>query len=198
MGKYNSPPSARSTPADSHGQAAAIDVGYRVSLSDFRKAMYYGLFLRYRRPFLIMAVALFITLLYGMMHLSGFGEANYLVYFIGAAHLVWGLVLFAGTEKNIKKYLRSPDHLLGVDFFVKIDERAISVKVPDRRVSVQHRIDLLYCVFELSALFLIYTSAAEVYLLPTSALSDEEKIALRNILRARLGDKFRTRFFKEK
>lgn len=171
-----------------------IDVQYRVGLSDFRKATYYGLFLRYRRPFLIMSIALVITLGYGMLHLLGFGEANYIVYFIGAAHLIWGLILFAGTEKNIKRYLNSPRHFLNVDFGMTINEKQVCVRVPARKVDVRYRIDQLYLVFELSALFLIYTSPAEVYILPTSALEPEKRIALRQFLRARLKDKFRTRF----
>lgn len=171
-----------------------IDVQYRVGLSEFRKATYYGLFLRYRRPFLIMSIALAITLGYGMLHLLGLGEANYIVYFIGAAHLIWGLILFAGTEKNIRQYLKSPDHFLNVDFGMTIDDKQVCVRVPSRKVDVRYRMDQLYLVFELSALFLIYTSPAEVYILPVSALDQEKRNALRQHLRAKLKDKFRTRF----
>ncbi|MDO4753655.1 MAG: YcxB family protein [Bacillota bacterium] len=171
-----------------------IDVRYKVAVSDFRKAAYYGLFLRYRRPFLIMFVAIAITLGYALLDFAGFGQPNYLVYFIGAAHLIWGLILFAGTEKNIKKYIKSPAHFLNVDFYVTVDENHLAVRVPARKVDVRFRTDRLYYVFELSSMFLIYTSPAEVYILPGSALTKEEKIALRQYLRARLNDKFRTRF----
>ena len=42
-----------------------IQVEYKVTVSDFRKASYYGLFLRHRRPLQIMFAVLIGAVLYG-------------------------------------------------------------------------------------------------------------------------------------
>lgn len=170
-----------------------IDVTYQVSLSDFRKAMYYGLFLRNRRPFIIILIAVAITLLYLIAHMMHIAQMNYIVYFIGAIHMIWGISLLVGAEKSIRRYLKSPDHFLGALFHVQMDEQNILIRVPERNVNVKYRINELYCVFELSALFMIYISPAEVYLLPKKALNEELRVRLRANFKERLGNQFQSR-----
>ena len=50
------------------------------------------------------------------------------------------------------------------------------------------------CVFELSSLFMIYTSMQDVYLLPHRCLTVEQRIAMRKNFRERLGNNFGSRF----
>ena len=89
-----------------------IQVDYTVTVSDFRKASYYGLFLRHRRPLQIMFAVLIGAVLYGAGSYLGLGTANPLVFFLAAAYLCWGLLLFAGTERSIRQDMRTPGHFL--------------------------------------------------------------------------------------
>ena len=68
-----------------------IQTEYTVTVSDFRQASYYGLFLRHRRPLQIMFAVLLAAALYGIGSSLGLGTPNPLVFLIAAAYLVPGL-----------------------------------------------------------------------------------------------------------
>lgn len=171
-----------------------VDITYQVSLSDFRKATYYCLFLRHRRSFIIILIAVAITLMYLIANMMRIAQINYVVYFIGAIHMMWGASLLIGAEKSIRRYGKSSGHFLGTSFHVQMDEKNILIRVPERGVNVKYRIHQLYCVFELSALFMIYVSPAEVYLIPKKELSNEVRMRLRTSFREIPGNRFRSRF----
>lgn len=174
-----------------------LQTGYQITVSDYRKAAYYGLFLRCRTPFRILFLVLIFALIYAIAAAYGLGTANPLVFFLAAAYLVWGLVMFAGTESSIRAYLKSPNCLLGCDLRVTLDDTRARVDVPPRGVNESYALGRLSCAFELHALFLLYATPRQAYLLPKRALSEEEQIALRATLRRRLGDRFGTRFEKK-
>lgn len=89
-----------------------IQIDYRITLSDFRKATYYGLVVRYRRALLIMLI-------------------------------------------------------------------------------------VLACVFELNSMFLVYVSSQDVFIVPKRALAEDQVAAVRKNFRARLKDRFSSRFEKK-
>ena len=173
-----------------------IDVSYAVTVSDFRKATYYGLFLRHRRPLQIMFLVLGVSVIYGIGGALGFGTVNYLVFFLALAYLIWGLLLFSGAEKSIRQYLASPGATLGCEYFVLIDAHHIRIRVPSHKGDVSFLLKKLACAYEISSLYLFYVNAQEVYLLPKRALTGEQAAALRAHLRATLGDRFASRFEK--
>ena len=78
-----------------------IRAEFEVTVSDFRKANYYGMFLRYRTPLRIMFVVLGVAIIYGIAGYLGMGKVNYLVFFLAVAYLIWGLLMFAKTERQI-------------------------------------------------------------------------------------------------
>lgn len=172
----------------------AIQVHYQISLSDFRKASYYGLFLRQRKPLLIFFGVLLVSVLYAAGAAAGLGKVNPLVFLIAGAYLIWALFLFAGTEKQIRAYLRSTDCLLGVEFCMVLDSKGLRMEIPSRNVKFARSWNQLAAAFELNDLFLFYLSAQDVYLLPKRCLSDEEQDALRHTLHTRLKDHFSSRF----
>ena len=171
-----------------------IRLSYTVTVSDFRKASYYGLFLRQRRPLQIMFVVLAGAVLYGIGSAAGFGTANPLVFFLAAAYLAWGLLLFAGTERSVRQYLRTPGNFLGCTYKAVLESHRVQFEIPERNIRVSKTTVDLTCVFELSQLFLIYTSAQDLYILPCRALTEAQRTALRETFRQRLGDRFAGRF----
>lgn len=171
-----------------------IEIDYHVTLTDFRRASYYGLFLRYKKPLLIMFIAVIGGAVYAVAGLSGGRKINYLVLFIAAAYLLWGLVLFSGAEKNIRKYLRSPGNLIGSRYHLIFDRNRIRLTVPEQGISVNYALSKLACVFELSSMFLVYPNTQETYIIPISAMSDEQRSTMRNCFSNVLKERFISRF----
>ena len=173
-----------------------IYANYELTMSDFRKASYFGLFLRHRLPLRIMFIVLLISLLYSIAAAAGFGSANPLVFFIAAGYLGWGLLLFAQTELNILRYIRSPQSLIDSHCSCTVDRSSFHLRISDHAVDVRQPLSQLTCAFELSHLFLFYISAQDVYLLPKRSLKAQEITALRQLLRRKLGVNFGSRFDK--
>lgn len=171
-----------------------INVEYQVTVSDFRRANYYGLFLRHRTALRIMFVVLAVAVLYAIAGSLGLGAINPLVLFLGAGCLVWGIFLFAGAERGIRAYLRSEHSVMGQTYRAELDSHRIRIEVPEQDIQFSVAVNNLACVFEFSSLFLIYTSLQDVYLLPTRCLSAEQRTALRANFRQRLGNNFGSRF----
>ena len=80
-----------------------IEASFHTELTDFRRASYYGLFLRHRRALQILFLVLGAALLYYIGARINLGTPNPLVFFLAAAYLVWGLLLFAGAEKKVRE-----------------------------------------------------------------------------------------------
>lgn len=174
-----------------------IQVHYQVTLADFRKASYYGLVLRHRKALTIMLIVLGVGILYGIGAAIGLGEANVLVFFLAAAYLIWGILLFSEAERGIRRYLKSPGSLIGCEYAVILEEHRVCIRIPERGVSTSYQLGKLACVFELSSLFLLYTSPQETYLLPKRALTEEQLLAVRQNFRTQLRERFSSRFEKQ-
>ncbi len=174
-----------------------IAAEFQLTVGEFRMASYYGLFLRHRRALLIMFAVLLMAALYTIGACAGLGRANPLVFFLAAAYLIWGLLLFAGAEKNIRRYLRQPDSLIGCLFKVFVEDHRLRVEIPERKIRESCNLHSLTCCFELSALFLFYTTPQNVYLLPKRALTAEETEMLRMELTSCLKERFSSRFLKK-
>ena len=111
-----------------------IETSYRPVLKDFRMASYYGLFLRHRRALQILFVVLGVAVLYYIGAVLNLGTANPLVFSLTAAYLIWGLLLFAGAEKDIRRYIKSPDSLLGCEFKLLIEAHRIRIEIPEKKI----------------------------------------------------------------
>lgn len=175
-----------------------VHTSYTVTVSDFRRASYFGLFLRHRRPLQILFVVTAGCILYAAGGLLGFGTVNPLVFFLGGAYLIWGLFLLAGAEKQVLQYIKSPDSHIGEPYDLEMDGRGTVVfTLPRRGEQASFRLKDLACAFEMSQLFLLYTSASQTYLLPKRALTEEQQVWLRRALRQALGANFGSRFEKK-
>ena len=110
---------------------------------------------------------------------------------------MWGLLLFAGAEKDIRRYIKSPESLIGCEYKVLLEDHRIRIEIPEKKVRESFNLHSLHCCFELASMFLIYTTPQNVYLLPKRALEPEEVEALREELVASLGERFSSRFVKK-
>ena len=171
-----------------------ISTEYQVTVSDFRRATYFGLFQRHRTALRILFVVLAVAILYVLGASMGLGVLNPLVLFIAVAYLIWGILLLSGAERGIRAYLRSKDSQIGCTYRIELDTHRIRLEVPERKNQVSTQVHQLTCVFELSSLFLIYTSMQDVYILPHRCMSEKQRVALRHNFRARLGANFGSRF----
>ena len=171
-----------------------INVEYQVTVSDFRRATYYGMFQRHRNALRIMFVVLIVAVLYAIGGAMGLGTINPLVLFLAMGYLIWGIMLFAGAEKGIRAYLRTKDSLVGCTYRAELESHRIRLEVPERDIRVTAQVNKLACVFEISSLFLIYTTLQDVYILPTRCFDEQQRKVIRANFREKLGDNFGSRF----
>lgn len=171
-----------------------IRANYEITLSDYRKASYYGLFLRHRRPLRFLFIVLILGVLYLAAGLLSLVPINPLVFLVLTAFLVWGQLLLTGTERGVKNYLKSPGCLIGCPQEADLTEEMFRIRIPSRGVDVQIDPRALACAYELSALFLLYVNTQEVYLLPVRSFTETQRSHLRVFLRSTLQDRFGTRF----
>lgn len=171
-----------------------IHANYEITPSDYRKASYYGLFLRQRRPLRFLVVVLILGALYLAMGLLGLATINPLLFLVLTVFLVWGQLLLTGTERGVKNYLKSPDCLVGCPHEADLQEEVFRIRIPSRGIDARINPRELACAFELSTLFLLYVTAKDVYLLPVRSLTETQRGQLRAFLRKTLQDRFGTRF----
>jgi len=175
-----------------------IRTEFEVTVSDFRKASYYGMFLQYRKPLRIMFVVLGVAIIYGVAGYLGAGQVNYWVFFLAVAYLIWGLLMFARTERQILRYVKMPGSFVGCRYVVTIDTHRITFEIPERKINASNQLNKLPCAFELNDLFLIYVSTQQTFILPCRALTEAQRQEFRRTLRERLGDNFGSRFDRKK
>ena len=175
-----------------------IEAEFSLSLGEFRMASYYGLFLRHRRALQILFGVLLFALAYYFGAVQGLGAPNPLVFLLAGAYLVWILLLFAGTERDIRRYLRTPQNLIGCKYKVTVDDHRLWIEIPEREIRDSCNLHKLACCFELNALFLFYTTPQDVYILPKRVLHAGEVEALRAELAADLKEGFSSRFLPKK
>lgn len=171
-----------------------IEIKYKVSIGDFRKASYYALALRSGKALKIMAGVLAADAGYYILQLSGVLAENSLPLFIALGYVVWLLLLFANTERSIRRYVTSPASVLGLPFVAGFTADAISFSQPERSIDQTFPLKDCPCVFELGAVFLFYVSQQETYIVPKYAFSDEALSLLRSNLYRQLPDRFSSRF----
>ena len=171
-----------------------INLDYQVTVSDFRRAMYYGTFIRHRKALRIAFAVLLVGIAYFIGGALGLGEINPWVLFLAAGYLIWALVFIGGIERGVREYLKTEGCMVGKTFHIELDDKTVRSEVPDKGFAFYSPLKQLTCVFEISSLYMLYTSVQDVYLLPARLFTVEQRKALREVLRKRLGNNFSTRF----
>lgn len=174
-----------------------IHTSYVVTLSDFRKAFYFGMFQRHSKVFRIATVVLIVGVLYGLGALIKLGEPNMIVLFIALAYLIYMVVMFGNAELDIRKYLKNPDNFIGETYDFTLDGNTLVFEVKNRNVHFETKVAKLACVYEISSAFLIYQDACNMHILPHSALG-EDRLILRELFSHQIPKRFFSRFLNTK
>ena len=171
-----------------------IKAEYTVTLGDFRRATYYALAIRSRTAFLIAAAFLLAGLCLLGATAAGLASTSPLFLFITAASFVWFLMTFARAEGSIRTYLRSDGCLIGRKTLFTMEGNRIGIEIPEKRISAKLQANRLGVAFEISTVFLLYTNASQVYIVPRRAFTEEELRQIRKMLKEQLPGRFSSRF----
>ena len=172
-----------------------IQTEYDFHMGMYRQALYYGMIQRYRLAFLITLPAIFLGLAFLPFKVTGTLDFMLPVY-IGAACLIWLLLIASRVEKNIRLYLKSPGCLLGKHFKVRFQPDQVKISVEEKKIYVTHSLSKLAAVFELSGFYMLYVDGEQTYLVSKENLNEEQKDLLRSHFVNMLEDRFISRFRK--
>ena len=170
-----------------------VQTEFDLRLGLYRQAHYYSLVQRYRLAFLITVPAVLFGIACLIMQVTGVLSFPFPIY-IGAACLVWLMLVASRVEKNIRLYLKSPDCLLGRHFKVIFRPDEVKIIVEEKKIYVTHPLSRLAAVFELSSLYMLYLDGQQTYLVSKENLSREQQLLLRDQFAAVLNERFISRF----
>ena len=66
----------------------------------------------------------------------------------------------------------------------------LSVEIPEKKLRNTVALAKLASAIEISSVFMLCLTADQLYLVPTAAMTDEQRTALRGLLSSRLGERF--------
>ena len=168
----------------------AQEIRYRVSKKVFRQATLYAMFLRNRSTFRVGIAVVLAVAFYTVLAVQGIFPLSYLPIYIAAAYLVWMLLLLGREEQRIFRYLKSDESLLGTEYILRFDEDRLSVDIPEKKLRNTVALTKLASAIEISSVFMLYLSTEQLYLMPTAAMTETQRAALRGLLSSRLGTRF--------
>ena len=168
----------------------AQEIRYRINKKVFRQASLYAMFLRNRNTFRVGIAVVLAVAFYTLFAKQGLFPLSYLPVYIAAAYLIWMLILLGREEQRVLRYLKSDESLLGTEYVLRFDAGKLSVDVPAKKLHNAVPFAKLASAIEISSVFMLYLSADQLYLVPTAAMTDEQRTALRGLLSGRLGERF--------
>ena len=166
-----------------------IEVSYPLTVSDYRRASYYGLAIRqYKslRFFIILVGFALVALMSALLYDQGAKLAAALCVLC----IIWLLTIFAGAERDIRRYVKHPETMIGCEYQMTLESHRIQIRVPERKIRWSVKINDLAAVFEMNGLFLIYLSAQDAYILPFRVLTKAQREELKDTFRRHLGERF--------
>ena len=159
----------------------AQEIRYRVNKKVFRQASLYAMFLRNRNTFRVGIAVVLAVAFYTVLAVQGTFPLSY---------LVWMLLLLGREEQRVLRYLKSDESLLGTEYVLRFDAGKLSVEVPEKKLRNTVALAKLASAIEISSVFMLCLTADQLYLVPTAAMTDEQRTALRGLLSSRLGERF--------
>lgn len=175
-----------------------LELRFKVSIKDYREALYYSLFMRKRNFFRAAIAVIAACFVYAVLTYNKVLVMEPILLFLAGAYLIWILFLLASTERQIARYVKSPDNLLNVDYIAKFGDRLFSFEIPERKFKVSGNLSELPAAFELTSCFLVYATAQQTFIIPVRSLPSDDIKHLRSLLSHGLGPRFYTFFGKKK
>ena len=167
-----------------------VELKFQVSLSDFREASYFGMFMRKRNAFRVAVGVLLFTVVYLILWKCGVVHMIPALLLFSCAYLVWVLCTLARIECQISRYVKQPGNLIGTEYSAYFDDDAFAFDIPAEKFHVHGKIDELSGAYELFHCFLIYVTAQQLFILPIRSMKKSELPELRTILKRKLGNRF--------
>ena len=164
----------------------AQEIRYRVNKKVFRQASLYAMFLRNRNTFRVGIAVVLAVAFYTVLAVQG----TFPLIYIAAAYLVWMLLLLGREEQRVLRYLKSDESLLGTEYVLRFDAGKLSVEIPEKKLRNTVAFAKLASAIEISSVFMLCLTADQLYLVPTAAMTDEQRTALRGLLSSHLGERF--------
>jgi len=174
-----------------------LELKFQVTVRDYRETSYYALFMRKKAMFRVAAIVILACFVYAVLAVNDVLQMEPFFLVLACAYLVWVLITLAGTERQIAKYVKSPDNLLGVEYTAKFGGRMFTIEIPSRKFRVSANYTELSGAFELTNCFLLCVGQ-QMFIIPARGMSKEEARTLRGLLLDALGERFSSLFLKQK
>nr|MBQ6241177.1 YcxB family protein [Lachnospiraceae bacterium] len=171
---------------------------FKLNLRDYRTAAYYGMAQRNRTGLRLMLVVLGAFIIYVITTMILNVQLIPVAFFVVGGYAVWLIILCAGTETRIRRYIKDPETLLGKDTVITIDRAHVEVEIPEKEIRSKVAVKDLAFVFELTDLYMLYINNQETYIMPKRAVTEKEILLLRDLFQKTLSGRFFSRFLKRK
>ncbi len=172
------------------------EVRFSVTKQDFRAANYYIYFISRSIGLYVCggtAIAFVIYMVLVRLDILPFWVPSA---YIASGAVFWLLWQFTKLEKTIRKYVGSADNILDKKTILRFTDVRMTIKIPEKAFNSSGMFADYPCAFETRSAFLVYTSGADLFLIPLRAFRDDQKKLFREILSRTLGDRFDSRFNK--
>lgn len=169
------------------------EVRFTVTRQDYRAANYYIFFLskiillRLSLAFLILFAIYLVLVQSGVLP---FWEPSA---YIAIAVAFWLLCQVFKLEQTVRRYAQSKDSILDKQSILRFSDVRMTMKIPEKAFSSSGLFSDFPCAFETRSAFLVYTSASELFLIPSRALDEAQTERFRSVLSTAMGDRFSSR-----
>ena len=172
------------------------EVVFTVTKRDYRAAYYYITYTN-RKPLYVvnfgMIAAFTIYFILAEIGLLKFWSPSVYITSVAVFWLLWQITRI---ERSIRQYARSKESILDKKSILRFTDARMTVKIPEKAFSSSGLISDYPCAFENRLAFLVYTSGADLFLIPTRAFKKTQMELFRSILASIMGDRFVSRFNK--
>ena len=172
------------------------EIRFTVTKQDFRFANYYIWFLSRTIGLYVCGGTFILFVIYMVLVRLGIVPFWIPSGYIASGAVFWLLWQVSKVEISIRKYAKSPNSILGKKTILRFTDSRMSVKIPEKAFNSSGLIADYPCAFETRFAFLVYTSGADLFLIPQRAFKPETKSLFRDILIRTMGDRFDSRFNK--
>lgn len=166
------------------------EINYVFTSKDLRSAMYYPHLIRNRKIITITKIALiiaggcFLAAEAGMVQHFGF------VYLIAVAYLIYFIIVCARAEVYMKRYMRTPDCLVGKKFICTLDKKSARFRLPESNINETVPWKTFDLVVDMKNIFLFCFKGDQVYTVPKRAFTGEQLEQATALIQQGVGDRF--------
>ncbi|MEG2173950.1 MAG: YcxB family protein [Oscillospiraceae bacterium] len=167
---------------------------FELNLNDYRKSAYMGLALSLRKTFRIFTTIAGASAAILVCGLLGFCPLYSLPGSLLLLYCIWLAIVFVRAEFTIRKTVQSETSLINQPTIMTFTDEEMTMDVPSRDFHINMPLAEIWAVYETDQLFDFYIHPSRTILLPHSAMTSEERDALRSLFGRKLKERFVTSF----